>query len=122
MIDEQAQPPERCLPMAGEGAEVEIDQGGGPHLLIVKLVDHPREPVGELEGGGAPDRRLAVGRVALDQFGEQQAAAQRVDRGRNRIVRSEERRVGKESVSKCRTWWCPDLYKKQTKVQQQTHE
>src|SRR3546814_11120110 len=31
------------------------------------------------------------------------------------VVRSEERRVGKEGCSTCRTWWSPDPYKKKNK-------
>src|SRR3546814_11233984 len=34
--------------------------------------------------------------------------------------RSEERRVGKECVSTCRSWWCPSHQKKNNKKKQTT--
>src|SRR3546814_11802568 len=41
-------------------------------------------------------------------------------KGTTRLRRSEERRVGKECGSKCRSRWSPDHYKKKTKKKQQT--
>src|SRR3546814_17744421 len=40
--------------------------------------------------------------------------------GRNHLSRSEERRVGKECVSTCRSRWSPYHYKKKTEVHIQT--
>src|SRR3546814_17336124 len=39
-----------------------------------------------------------------------------------RRVRSEERRVGKEGVSTCRSRWSPDHKKKSSNLQQKTHK
>ncbi len=71
--------------MVGEGAQIEIDERRCRDLLILQLVDDARQPLRQLKGGGARDRRFAGRRVTLDQFGKQQAAAQRVDRGRDRL-------------------------------------
>ena len=55
-------------------------------LFIVKLVDHPPQPLGKLKGGRADDRLLARHIVLLDERGEHQPAPERIDRGRHRIA------------------------------------
>src|SRR3546814_8672638 len=62
-------------------------------------LDHGHQPEGA-------DVRLAdvedlLGRAGLDEFGQHLAAVMM------RILRSEERRVGKECVSTCRSRWSP---------------
>src|SRR3546814_13483772 len=56
---------------------------------------------------------LAVGRQGIEQ-GRPLAADRE---GMDVVDRSEERRVGKECVSTCRTRWSPDHEKKNTEVQ-----
>src|SRR3546814_3980236 len=62
--------------------------------------------------GGQPKRRLGAGEVRLPLLGEGARALLRVVAGEDRgadasVVRSEERRVGKECVSTCRSRWSP---------------
>src|SRR3546814_18375403 len=56
----------------------------------------------------SPFRRSA----AISQFASQRARRIRSARSRALPVRSEERRVGKECVSTCRSRWSPYHYKK----------
>src|SRR3546814_18970670 len=83
------------------------DAGGGAESLV----------------GGIDRMELAVGQCHchIDHRKTERAALQRilhalVDGGnevlRDGPARSEERRVGKECVSTCRSWWCPSTYKK----------
>src|SRR3546814_12096925 len=52
--------------------------------------------------GGAGAERLFVGKAS------EEAVVKLADKdGRTRMLRSEERRVGKECVSKCRSRWAP---------------
>src|SRR3546814_17954922 len=79
----------------------------------------PAVAAGPLEVGGAGLRRGvfpagnrgAAGHAGLDQPDALDDAAVA---GRRQPGNSEERRVGKECVSKCRSWWSPYHYKKKT--------
>src|SRR3546814_17636238 len=42
--------------------------------------------------------------------------------GASVVLRSEERRVGKECVSTCRSWWAPDHYQQKTQQPPRQHE
>src|SRR3546814_19827725 len=62
----------------------------------------------------ADDEQRQLGRPAADRFrsGHAGIALCRYANTRQEEIRTEERRVGKEGVSKCRSWWSPDKKKK----------
>src|SRR3546814_15327324 len=78
-------------------------------------------PEGEHVKNGEPVLRIDPGQAAsqlpeLDaQIEQAQATAAKT------LARSEERRVGKECVSPCRSRWSPDHYKKNKKTQPYTN-
>src|SRR3546814_13734946 len=84
-----------------------------------------REHAQHLDTPGAfePPRRFGIGLSRLDEL--QQATIELGDlprvtvRGLDlRLDRSEERRVGKECVSTCRSRWSPYHYKKKIEINQ----
>src|SRR3546814_19366069 len=59
-------------------------------------------------GWGAPTPPVATTLTVLHNNDGESAVLPRGDEGgAGRFVRSEERRVGKECVSTCRSWWSP---------------
>src|SRR3546814_16483973 len=76
--------------------------------------DRLAEPV---LGEGVPDRR---GHAKSSAWKAVTTAAARVS-GVSGSRRSEERRVGKEWVSKCRSRWSPLYYKKKPNYKRKTH-
>src|SRR3546814_15011258 len=97
---------ERQRPLAGLGAQ---------HLEPARLVDiafADRDPLGEI---GA---HLARRRGAIVDRNHRGAAALQLAHS----ARSEERRVGKECVSTCRSRWSPYHYKKNQSTQELPNE
>src|SRR3546814_18065934 len=93
-------------PLCGERG-VDIGQHGSGREILIEPVDDPGMPV---ETGG----RDRAGQAQIDV----QPAVQPL------VVeqqRSEERRVGKECVSTCRSRWSPNHEKKKNKKQQKQH-
>src|SRR3546814_17977753 len=91
-----------------------------------------REPIGDARVNDAqpPDRAEQPERAAprcLDQPAigsgkRRQLAAPDVDADQYLRLRSEERRLGKECVSTCRSWWSPYHYKKNNKKTHQNRQ
>src|SRR3546814_11920664 len=83
--------------------KVEITDGGDTTLLPAEQLDYLEmmEYNAKLPKNGKP----AVGRPVL--LGITKASLQ--TRSFISAARSEERRVGKECVSTCRSWWSPEL-------------
>src|SRR3546814_13960507 len=88
---------------------VDGDRGGGDERGGARGVR-------KLDRAGADGARTARGRPAHDGGCRGGATATRrgAAGGADRRGRSEERRVGKECVSPCRSRWAPDHQKKQT--------
>src|SRR3546814_18291585 len=75
----------------------------------------PRSPARPVESLARPDRRREPWRRACaESIGERADRVVFVDI--HARCRSEERRVGKECVSTCRSRWSPDHYKKNHKT------
>src|SRR3546814_15982773 len=89
----------------------EAVRGGAEFDLVGRLaLEQPREVGGEVH-------RLALGEVEQDR---RYVAAVRAEVDAIDDVRSEERRVGKECVSTCRSRWSPYHKKKQNTFLQRT--
>src|SRR3546814_15695386 len=100
-----------CGPARQRGRRSRVRPRPGDHLAQRVVADLPlQQPVAD-----DPGRR----RVELELAGDgeiivQLALEQRFVRGR--VGRSEERRVGHECVSTCRSRWCPYHYKKKSHI------
>src|SRR3546814_12144738 len=109
--------PSTTLVRSGDGAAgvYAITQGQGgfhaPHRPRTAFTAAARKRGFQPFGAAAHDRGAGqfIGSVAADRSTRRSTAAQSCRR------RSEERRVGKECVSTCRSRWSPDHYKKKKK-------
>src|SRR3546814_14968668 len=93
------------------GAVLAVEQ---QHL--VAAVDHRMHALGEHRRRARNPRR--------DELGHRDAEVRREcsDQHEVGLLRSEERRVGKECVSKCRSWWSPYHYKKNNQRSSSTNK
>src|SRR3546814_11817656 len=83
----------------------ELERAGrGPEGLGVEpaFLDRVADSTGGAQPVGEPERALPTSSIGLDR-------------------RSEERRVGKECVSTCRSRWSPYHYKKKNKINRSRH-
>src|SRR3546814_13452616 len=92
-----------ALPILGRSVRTLATQGPAvPREFVQETVERPGDPFGE--------RRTFLVQAGGDTRDRKQAGYAR------HSERSEERRVGKECVSTCRSRWSPYHYKKKTKT------
>src|SRR3546814_19462625 len=97
----------------GRGASSGAESGSGPGYRV-PFMNSPASPVPDMEQQlSAAARRLAQG--GLVAFPTETVYGLGAD------AISEERRVGKECVSTCRSWWAPHTQKKNNS-KHTTHE
>src|SRR3546814_13291637 len=94
----------RDIYVHAEGAGGELLRPEPAHHENVGGVDRDHAELGEHQGQRQAQRR--------DDLAAPQSGSSRCAGGQSRGVRSEERRVGKECVSTCRSRWSPFHYKK----------